>query len=197
MPLNEIKENDIVQKLLLSVGTMETIKPLVRCFVTFHNLRKLHISYIALSKLHFMAIDNYIVQNNRLKSLKLISVKMTHDHLRLIINALEVQPAVKTIDFSYNSLKNGGAIEISRLLKMKRKNALSKIVLTRTDMREEGLVSILHALRPNKRVVKFIAEDNKFSISRGILALIGNLVAYANNTLQFLQLTCHDKGLLR
>ena len=57
----EIKENSSLQKLKLSVGSMATIKPLIRCFVTFKNVRKLEISNCILSKLHFMTIDNYIV----------------------------------------------------------------------------------------------------------------------------------------
>ena len=61
LPIEEIKENSSLQKLKLSVGSMATIKPLIRCFVTFKNVRKLEISNCILSKLHFMTIDNYIV----------------------------------------------------------------------------------------------------------------------------------------
>ena len=91
---------------------------------------------------------------------------------------------MRTIDFSQNCLKNGGAAEISRLLK--RKNSISKVVLNKIAMKEQGLVALLAALKMNKKVTKLVAEDNKFGVSRGILALIGNLVAYQNNTLQFL-----------
>ena len=61
VPLHQLRENTTLQKLKISLGYMVSIKPLVRCLVTFSQLRKLEISYIKLSKLHFMAIDNYLI----------------------------------------------------------------------------------------------------------------------------------------
>ena len=79
-----------MRSLKISLGYMVSIKPLIRCLVTFSNLRKLEVSYIKLSKLHIMAIDNYLIQNSRLKTLKLIGVKMGYDNLKHIAGSIEV-----------------------------------------------------------------------------------------------------------
>ena len=61
--------------------------------------------------------------------------------------------------------------------------------MSQNDIKEEGLVSILLALRENKHLLALKCEENFFGVTRGILALIGNLVTRENNTLQVLQLT--------
>lgn len=43
------KENRTVEKLSLSLGMLKTIKPLIRCFVTFTRLREFSISNIDLN----------------------------------------------------------------------------------------------------------------------------------------------------
>ena len=96
---------------------MVSIKPLIRCLVTFSNLRKLEISYIKLSKLHIMAVDNYLIQNGRLKTLKLIGVKMGYDNLKHIAGSIEVSQNLRSLDLSQNSLKNSGCREIAKILK--------------------------------------------------------------------------------
>ena len=45
---------------------------------------------IKLSKLHFMAIDNYLIQNTQLKTLKLVGVQMGYDNLKHIAGSIEV-----------------------------------------------------------------------------------------------------------
>lgn len=50
------------------------------------------------------------------------------------------------------------------------------------------MISLLRALQRNTSVTCFRAESNKFAVTRRMLALVGNLVVYDNNTLQILQL---------
>ena len=63
-----------MQQFKLSRGYIRSVKPLVKCLYTFTNLIKLELSYIELNKLHYMAIDNYLVTNSNSKTLKLIGV---------------------------------------------------------------------------------------------------------------------------
>ena len=95
---------------------MVSIKPLVRCLVTFSQLRKLEISYIKLSKLHFMAIDNYLIQNTQLKTLKLVGVQMGYDNLKHIAGSIEVNQNLRSLDLQQNNLKNSGCREIAKIL---------------------------------------------------------------------------------
>jgi hypothetical protein len=53
---------------------INTIKPLVKCFCTFTRLQDLKITNVNLSKLHFMAIDNYMIANPGLRKLTLMNV---------------------------------------------------------------------------------------------------------------------------
>ena len=96
---------------------MASIKPLVRCLVTFTHLVKLEISYVRLTRLHIMAVDNYLISNPRLRTLKLIGVKMGNDLLKLIAGTIEVSSNLHKLDVSQNTLKNGGCREISKILK--------------------------------------------------------------------------------
>jgi hypothetical protein len=58
------KENRTLERLALGLGVMNTIKPLIRCFITFTNLKEFSLVNIELSsKLHFHVIDNYIIAN--------------------------------------------------------------------------------------------------------------------------------------
>jgi hypothetical protein len=48
------KENRTLEKLCLGLGVMRTIKPLIRCFCTFTNLKEFALVNIELNtKLHF------------------------------------------------------------------------------------------------------------------------------------------------
>ena len=60
-----------------------------------------------------------------------------------------------------------------------------------------GIVKILEPLKINKSLVKLHAEDNKIIVSRRLLALIGDIAVYHNNTLRELVLTCHSNALLK
>jgi hypothetical protein len=74
------KENRKVEKLSLSLGMLKTIKPLIRCFVTFTRLRDFAISNIDLTnKMYFQVIDNYLISNPNLAKLTLSNVKMGYD----------------------------------------------------------------------------------------------------------------------
>ena len=61
MPISELRENRTLRKLKISRGYLASIKPLVRCLITFAHLVKLEISYVKLNKLHVMAVDNYLI----------------------------------------------------------------------------------------------------------------------------------------
>ena len=89
-----------MRKLKISRGYLASIKPLVRCLITFSHLVKLELSYIKLSKLHIMAVDNYLIQNPRLHTLKLVGVKMTSDLLKLIAGTVEGSRNLRTLDLA-------------------------------------------------------------------------------------------------
>ena len=61
VPLKELRENKTLRKLKISRGYLASIKPLVRCLMTFTHLVKLEVSYLKLNKLHIMAIDNHLI----------------------------------------------------------------------------------------------------------------------------------------
>jgi hypothetical protein len=74
------KENRTLEKLCLSLGVFRTIKPLIKCFVTFTRLLEFSISNVELTtKMHFQVIDNYLLSNQQLRKLTLSSVKMGYD----------------------------------------------------------------------------------------------------------------------
>ena len=106
-----------MRKLKISRGYLASIKPLIRCLVAFTHLVKLELSYIKLNKLHIMAVDNYLIQNPKLRTLKLIGVKMTNDLLKLIAGTIEGSLNLRTLNLAQNSLKNGGCREIAKILK--------------------------------------------------------------------------------
>ena len=54
-----------------------------------------------------------------------------------------------------------------------------------------GIIRILDSLKVNKSLVKLQAENNKMTISRRFLAVVGDLVIYHNKTLRQLILTCY------
>lgn len=62
----QTKENKSIEYLNFSLGLMTTIKPLVKCLCTFTRLKDLRISNVNLYKLHFLAIDNYLIANSNL-----------------------------------------------------------------------------------------------------------------------------------
>ena len=58
-------------------------------------------------------------------------------------------------------------------------------------------MALLKVLEQNKTLVKLSLENNKFFISRGLLALIGNVFIFRNRTLRELIMTCYGKAILR
>ena len=74
------KENRTVEVLKLSLGLMKTIKPLIKCFITFTRLKEFYLSNIDLNtRMHFQVIDNYLISNPNLVKLTLSNVKMGYD----------------------------------------------------------------------------------------------------------------------
>lgn len=184
VPIEQLRENKSLQKLKISRGYLASIKPLVRCLTTFSHLVKLELSYIKLNKLHVMAVDNYLIQNPRLRTLKLVGVKLTNDLLKLIAGTIEVSLNLRTLNLAQNSLKNGGCREIGKILK--RNASLQKLDMSQNDIKEEGLVALITSLKENKHLLSLKCEENPFGITRGIMAIIGTLVTRENNTLQVL-----------
>ena len=94
------RQNLACKKLRLSQGTISSIKPILKCFLTFPNLKKLELSHLALGKIHLMALDTYIVQNSCLKSLKLVGVRLNLDGLRLLSGSLELSKSLSKLNLS-------------------------------------------------------------------------------------------------
>jgi len=63
-----------------------------------------------------MAIDTYLIQNNKLQTLNLEDVCLTQDLLRLLAGTIETSMSLINVDLSGNSLKNGGAREVSKII---------------------------------------------------------------------------------
>mmetsp|Transcript_26926 Transcript_26926/g.36002 ORF Transcript_26926/g.36002 Transcript_26926/m.36002 type:complete len:172 (-) Transcript_26926:399-914(-) len=100
VPISELRENKTLRKLKISRGYLASIKPLVRCLITFSHLVKLELSYVKLNKLHIMAVDNYLIQNPRLRTLKLVGVKLNNDLLKLIAGTVEVSQNLHSLDLA-------------------------------------------------------------------------------------------------
>ena len=106
---------------------------------------------------------------------------MNNDLLKIIAGTIEVSTNLRSLDLSQNILKNGGCREVAKILK--RNQSLQKLNLDENDIKEEGLVALLGGLRENKHLLQLRCQENQFGVTRGILALIGNLVTRENNTL--------------
>lgn len=73
----------------LGLGLMCTVKPLIEIFQTFTRLKVLTINNLNLGKLHFMALDNFILVNRYFRKLVLINVSMTSESLKLIYQSIQ------------------------------------------------------------------------------------------------------------
>ena len=62
----DIRSSISVEKFTISEGSMTTVKPLVQVLMSFGEAKKLVVTDIHLQKLHFYAIDNFVVQNDKL-----------------------------------------------------------------------------------------------------------------------------------
>jgi Ran GTPase-activating protein (RanGAP) involved in mRNA processing and transport len=63
-----------------------------------------------------MAIDNYLISNKRLKTLKLEGVKMTNDDFIELSETIEASKSLRTLDLSNNKLRNCGCREVASVL---------------------------------------------------------------------------------
>ena len=63
-----------------------------------------------------MAIDNYLISNQRLKTLKLVGVKMTNDDFIELSETIEVNKSLRKLDLSNNKLRNCGCREVASVL---------------------------------------------------------------------------------
>jgi len=184
-----------LQRFKLSRGYIKSVKPLVKCLYMFTGLVKLEISHIELSRLHFMAIDNYLVSASCLRTLKLVGVGMNTDHLLELSSTLEATRTLHRLNLSQNNLRNAGCKEMVNIIRHNK--SLRKINVSRNHIKEEGILIMLTALKLNTTITCFKAEGNKFPVSRRLLAFIGNLVVYDNNCLERLQLGGGKHGLLK
>ena len=65
------------------------------------------------------------------------------------------------------------------------------------DIKEPGLVALMKVLKENHTLVKLRLENNKFIISRQLLAFIGEVFVYHNRALRVLILTFFGRNLLK
>lgn len=134
-----------------------------------------------------MALDNYLLLNNHLKSLSLVAVKMNVDSLREISGTLSELPLLRKLDFSNNYLREGGCREVSQIIYSSR--SLQKVILDNNESGEEGLVTILKAALEYKSLTKLSYQFNRFVVTTELLAYLGNQVLFKNPALKILLLT--------
>jgi len=183
--LKQIKENLSLETLHLTLGIMKTIQPLVRAFNTFPRLVDLSITNIAMTRLHYMTLDNYLISNPRLRKLALVGVGLTSDYFFYISDSLSQCP-LRKLNLNSNTLRNNGANEVARVLQDSK--TIKRIYLDNNEVKEEGVVSVLKSLQYNRSVVKLSCQHNKLVITRNLLALIADLVLYENKGLRVLLL---------
>mmetsp|Transcript_443 Transcript_443/g.497 ORF Transcript_443/g.497 Transcript_443/m.497 type:complete len:138 (-) Transcript_443:421-834(-) len=95
-------QNQCLERLTFSMGLMTTIKPLVQSLAMFNGLKVLKLMFIPLNKMHFMVLDNYMIQNPFLKALHLVSVKMGLDEFMLIQGTIINCKHLRKLNFNSN-----------------------------------------------------------------------------------------------
>ena len=123
-----------------------------------------------------MAIDTYLIKNQKLTDLVLKDVRMNQDLLKIIAGTVETSRSLKRFDLSQNMLKNGGAKEVGKIIN--RNTSLFKLNISQNLIKEEGLAALLDSLTSNTTITELICEGQKFAVSRGVLSLIANLVCF-------------------
>lgn len=97
------KENRTLEKLSLSLGMLKTIKPLIRCFVTFTRLKEFALTNIDLNnKMYFQVIDNYLISNPNLCKLTLSNVKMGYDQFIILAGTIRNSRKLRSLNLSNN-----------------------------------------------------------------------------------------------
>lgn len=90
----------------MSLGLMSTIKPLIQCFGMFTKLKDLRITNVNLGKLHFMAIDNYLIANPNLLKLSLTNVHMGHDQFMILAGTIRNSKKLLKLNICSNYIKD-------------------------------------------------------------------------------------------
>ena len=175
-------ENHCLEKLTLGLGLMCTIKPLIQCFKTFTRLRTLVINNLNFSKLHFMAIDNFLICNPVIRKLSLINLNLSNENLKVFPGTIASNKTLRSLNLSANQLKDTGAQQIAEILRSN--TSLRKLRCDQNMFTTLGMIRILDSLKSNKSLVKLQAENNRFTLSRRFLAVIGDLVIYHNRHLR-------------
>lgn len=190
------KENRVLEKLSLSLGIMNTIKPLIKCFCTFTRLKEFSLSNMELnSKMHFQVIDNYLIANQNLAKLTLSNVKMGFDQFIILAGNIRNSRRLRSLNLSSNLLRNQGCVEVANILVSN--TSLQSLNLDNNDIKEIGLVALLKVLKENRSLVKLRLENNKFMISRQLLGFLGDVFIYHNRTLRTLIMTFFGQTLLK
>ena len=73
-----------VERITLSTVLMCTVQPLIDLCEAFKRLRVLVITSVSLKKLHYLAIDNALIDNPCLMKLKLINTDLNSEYLSLM-----------------------------------------------------------------------------------------------------------------
>ena len=63
-----------------------------------------------MSKLHFMAIDNFMISNQCLQKLVLINVGLTNEMFEVFSDTISASVSLRSINLSQNQLKDSGAL---------------------------------------------------------------------------------------
>ena len=94
-----------------------------------------------------MAIDTYLIKNQKLADLVLKDVRMNQDFLKIIAGTVETSRSLRRLDLSQNMLRNGGAKEVGKILT--RNLSLLKLDISQNLIKEEGLVALVDSLTNN------------------------------------------------
>jgi hypothetical protein len=64
-----------------------------------------------------IAIDTYLIQNQKLRELSLVDVRLTLDLFKTIAGTIEASRSLTRLDLGFNMLGNGGCKEIAKIIK--------------------------------------------------------------------------------
>ena len=68
------------------------------------------VNNLSFSKLHFMAVDNFLIANPNLQKVTLINVNLTSESFRFLAGTIAMSTTLRSLDVSQNNLKDSGAV---------------------------------------------------------------------------------------
>ena len=116
---------------------------------------------------------------------------MGYDQFMILAGSIRNCRRLRKLDLSSNQLRNQGATEVANVLVSNA--SIQSLNMDYNEIKEHGLVAMMKVLEQNKTLVKLKMENNKFLISRQLLALIGNVFLYKNRTLRYLMMSFFGK----